>query len=187
MPKVSIDLFKITGYFCLSPNQGCLMYQTQAQSKTTTGQISLISIDIDNEVYELVGNCYNTSNLSPNSCGSEYNYNFCHMKKVLFIYEIFSGTLYIFHINFPSLDFKSYRKMNNMNSNRRFLFNLIDEKLIFAKAFEGSFRTPTSIRFQTIKDDNSFADIEDSHVETGFERMYTHFKAVSLFQVCLKR
>lgn len=171
LPKNPNEVKKVWVCVYLSPNRGFLVYETSTQSK----HVSIISIDLNNEVYEFVG------------CSQEFL-----LKEIECYYEIscLDGFLVLikgFSSSRPSTPqlhvFKFDYSFSKINSHRtvvvpRFsgLFHSINGKLICFKRVSNRRDGAAVGNFTFIENDNSFVEIENTNV---------HLKQEQFYPVCL--
>jgi hypothetical protein len=182
LPKDSIDVDKIKGYIYLSPKRGFLMYSTSSYCD----RVSIISIDLDNETYDFIGNFCDIPGPGWAVGHAYYTYNFCPENQTVFINKKISRTLFIFYLNFSSFEINSYRTIEVPEN--AFLFNLINGNLMFANFERVSECYFNLNNFKTVKDDNSLVEIENTEVrvELKFERINRERHRVNLFDLFIR-
>jgi hypothetical protein len=167
MPKDVNNVNKVWVCIYLSTNRGFLVYETPSGSK----HASIILIDLDNQIYELVGSprnflfyridCYYDA---PTSCGSTILIKVGAQTHPRSQYH-----LNVFELNSSFSAVDSHRIIVvPYNSD---LFHSIDGRLIF-NTFYSRFDGLLLKDFTIIEKDNSFIEIEDTGVHFKQEPLY---------------
>jgi hypothetical protein len=156
LPKRSNEAKENDLYIGLSLNRGLLVYDqgTLPESK----EISLVSIDIENNTYECIGNVYHFLNVA------KVDYDICRRNNLVFIRHTYSDDteMLVFHID-DTFSIKNCQKVPI--SSDPFLFKPINQGFIFSSIWENSSKLLSLYNFMILNSDNSFTDIENTGVE----------------------
>lgn len=159
VPKKPNELSNILTCVYLSQNRGFLVYGTLCRST----QASIISTDIENGTYELIGNTHTFPNNLLICC------DFIRKDFVIVIKGEWNH-LDIFTIDPSSFNIKSHQKISGLDYGSC-LFGLIDGKLVFTNVLGCCGFSRILGNFMVFENEGSFTEIENTSVKVDIPRI----------------